>query len=420
MSAADKLVIKKIPNQSTTTNNNDTSVNHPRVPYMYLELLENKDKIKTDVVNKDYDPSDAISIKSFDGKEQKQKPNSFEPTIEEEGSEISISGSENDEDDENENAISDDDDDDDDEDDDDSDQDDDDSEQDDENSEEGNENSEQEDANSEFDNGSQSNNSLNSSRGDHDDMIQEPQRNSNETKDKLRAMLDDEYHSSPPKLSELQKSGVLKDDRTIPTINRLSEEEEEDEEDKKRELLFKFSLLKKSYNTKIDIPEFTVHSNYKRMVEVYENTLRHLSLESSVDQYKNMLIGGFMLCEYIFGVWLSLDMAGYTQAQIVNLSQYERLLIELGSKNYTPEAQNWPIEFRLIGMIVLNAVIFVVSKLILKKTGNNIMNMMNQGVRQKYTESFENSTSNYYQEPPQQQQQDRKKMKKPSFDFHNL
>ena len=156
------------------------------------------------------------------------------------------------------------------------------------------------------------------------------------------------------------------------------------------------------------------------MVEVYENTLRHLSLESSVDQYKNMLIGGFMLCEYVFGVWLSLDMAGYTQAQIVNLSQYERLLIELGSKNYTPEAQNWPIEFRLIGMIVLNAVIFVVSKLILKKTGNNIMNMMNQGVRQKYTESFENSTSNYYQEPPQQQQQDRKKMKKPSFDFHNL
>ena len=406
--SANKLSVVKIPNENKNALDNETK-EHPRVPYMYLELLENKDKVRPEVVNKDYDPSDAVSLKSFSTNNNnknvvKKKPSTI-PKIEEEEegdeSEISVSEDENDDMtvDNKEDVV------------DDSDIDDNDGEEESElDDDDDDEESDQEISDQE---------SLMNESENHYDT-----RDENETKNKLNAMLDDEYPRSsyqkqPPKLSDLQKSGVIQNqERTIPNIDMM-EDDEEDDEDKKRELLFRFSLLKKSYNTQIDIPEFTIHSNYKRMVEVYENTLRHLSLESSVEQWKNILIGAFMCCEYVFGVWLNMDMAGYTQAQILNLAQYERLLIELGSKNYTPEAQNYPVEFRLIGMIILNAVIFIVSKLILKKTGNNIMNMMNQNVRNKYTESFENTTTNFFQQQ-QPMQEEKKKMKKPSFDFSSL
>lgn len=364
-----KLSVIKVPNNNPTTA--ETSKEHPRVPVMYLELLENKDKIKPEYVNREYIPDDAVSIKNFDTSKPIEKTTTSPDTIEEE-SEISVSDESADD--------------------------------------------EKSDMESEGDEFEEEYSEPENSEVESDYHQQDV--SGGDTKDKLRAMLDDEYSSQPPRLSDLERSGVIKNDRSVPNLSMMDEEDDdEDDEDKKRELLFKFSLLRKSYDSKIEIPNFTIHSNYKRMVEVYENTLRHLSLENSVQNYKQFLIGGFMVCEYVFGCWLNLDMAGYTQAQILNIAQYERLLIELGSKNYTPEAANWPVEFRLVGMIILNAVIFVVSKLILKKTGNNIMNMMNQGVREKYTESFENTTNNFYQESAQEE---KKKMKKPSFDFSTL
>ena len=111
-----------------------------------------------------------------------------------------------------------------------------------------------------------------------------------------------------------------------------------------------------------------------------------------------------MVFEFVFGVWLKFDMSGFSQQQILNMSQYERLLIELGQKSYVPESQQWPVEFRLVGLITLNAVIFIISKMILKRTGSNLMGMMNH-VKQPVATSPE--------EP-------KKKMKPPSFDFNEL
>ena len=150
----------------------------------------------------------------------------------------------------------------------------------------------------------------------------------------------------------------------------------EDIDEKKRELLFKFELLKKSYKT-TEMPEFSIHSDYRQMEISYEATLKRLSLENNVDNYKNYLIGGFMLTEFVLGKFLKLDMEGFSQQQIMSMHSYEKLLIELGEKNYVPEDKKWPVEFRLIGLIVMNAAIFVVSKMIMKKSGSNLLGMFN-------------------------------------------
>ena len=46
-----KINVVKIPNE--TINDDIIDKNFPRMPRMYLELLENKDKIKPELLNKD-------------------------------------------------------------------------------------------------------------------------------------------------------------------------------------------------------------------------------------------------------------------------------------------------------------------------------------------------------------------------------
>ena len=353
-----KINVVKIPNE--TIQEDIIDKNFPRMPRMYLELLENKDKIKPELLNRDYDPNEAESVISFysskDEKVQSSQKEDME-IINEEGEEEELE-----EESENDSVSI---------------------------SETGGSvlSSKVSDLGENEDDDLSSNGSDYKPPServiDHDNLSENGSTRSflsekNEKKTMLKQMLQEETQKrpSPPRLSDLQRDGMLKTNRTIPNLDYLEEQPDEDEEDKKRELLFKFELLKKSYKN-VDIPEFTIHSSLKKMNETYENQLRHLSLDSSVENYKNILVGGFMIFEFIFGVWLKFDMSGFTQQQILNMNQYERLLIELGQKSYVPEGQQWPVEFRLIGLIVLNAVIFIISKMLLKKTGSNLMGMMN-------------------------------------------
>ena len=154
--------------------------------------------------------------------------------------------------------------------------------------------------------------------------------------------------------------------------------QEYNDDDKKRELIFKFDLLKKSYPMATGtIPDYTIHSNLQEMQKSYDITVRKLSLDSSVESYKTYLIGGFMLVEFVFGNFLGFEMEGFTQQQIVSMHSYEKLLIEIGEKSYVPTGSKWPVEIRLLSVIIMNAGFFIVGKMIMKKTGANLLNMVN-------------------------------------------
>jgi hypothetical protein len=203
-----------------------------------------------------------------------------------------------------------------------------------------------------------------------------------------------------PSLAELEAQGGYVRKQHLRDVNNISRSEQE-EEDLKREMLFKFDLLKKSYPNGV-IPEYTIHTDYNSMKKSYDDTVRRLSLDSTVDNYKQYLIGGFMACEFLLGNFFNLEMQGFTQQQILSMNQYEKLLIELGEKSYVPTGSKWPVELRLLFMIIINAGVFIVSKMILKKTGANLMGMMNS------------------LNVPKPVQQVKRKMRGPNIDLNNL
>jgi hypothetical protein len=422
-----KINVIKVPNE--TVNQPPKAMEFPRMPRMYLELIENKEKIKPTLVNKEYDPDEVATVTSEsrkiqnvnqqadedldyeeddnieieldnqddeeeldeDDEEEDEGPESEKKDIEneEDGDEEDIEDQDDEEDlddeddaeltneagdfrvppprgrdknfiDDNESLM-----------------------EDDENDEEeeksrngllpvlpafgGNrnlrENMQMPNYNNDENESVHSGQSRKSMRLTREESIKK-----NQVREKLKEILRD-----PPKLSELEQRGEVKTKRTIPNMVGGSIEEEDE---LKRELLYKFELVKRSYKN-VDIPEFNMHSDYKNMNRTYENTLRRVSLDSNVDTYRNYLIAGFMLMEYILGYWLKFDMAGFTQQQILNMNQYERLLIELGEKSYVPDSKKWPVEVRLLGMIILNAVIFIVAKMIMTKTGTSLFGLMN-------------------------------------------
>ena len=182
-------------------------------------------------------------------------------------------------------------------------------------------------------------------------------------------------YGSAPTLTELEKQGGYIPRKEFRDINQTTMTEQK-EEDSKRELLFKFDLLRKSYPTSI-IPEYTIHTDIRTMQKSYGDSVRRLSLDSSVENYKTYIVYGFMGCEFIFGNFLGFDMQGFTQQQILSMNSYEKLLIELGEKSYVPTGSKWPVELRLLFMIIMNAAFFVISKMIMKKTGANLLGMVN-------------------------------------------
>ena len=306
-----KQEVKVIKVELPSHQKQDRPQSFDRMPRMYLELIENKNKVKQTVINKEYSPDAEISspILNFEKEDKESLPPQVSPQ-----SSISMSPSPF----EKSMSI----------------------------------NEEEEEDEKEED----------------EDHISSRIKELFKEEDKIS-----EKKRTPPTLAELEQQGQLHREDHMPQIDKL---ENSNTEDLKRELLFKFQLLKKSYK-EADIPEFNIHSDYHDMNKTYENTVRRLSLDSTVDSYKTYLIGGFMLVEFIMGSWLKFDMEGFTQQQIMSMASYDRLLIELGEKSYVPEGSDWPVELRLLFLIIINAGFFCVSKMLMKKTGSNVLNMIN-------------------------------------------
>lgn len=173
----------------------------------------------------------------------------------------------------------------------------------------------------------------------------------------------------PPTLAELNIKNAPGRNYAVDVSNVTKTHAEIEE--RKRVLLFNFKILKRKY-PKGEVPEWTMHSDLEIMERSYDETLRLLALDSSISKNREYLEKGFVFGEQAL-LWFGVNNAqNFAAQEISNISKYESLLVELGEKQYESEFKsNLPVEVRIIGMILFQMISFIVSKSLFQKTGIN-------------------------------------------------
>ena len=99
--------------------------------------------------------------------------------------------------------------------------------------------------------------------------------------------------------------------------------------------------------------------------------MKTLAVDDSIGNYKQFLSYAFMGIEFGLGKWGKLDMAGFTQQQLMNIQKYEEVLLEMGEKSYAPAGESqWPPEVRLAFLLITNTALFVFTKVLMKRAGS--------------------------------------------------
>ena len=125
----------------------------------------------------------------------------------------------------------------------------------------------------------------------------------------------------------------------------------------------KMAILREAY-PKFRIPEFPEATALEVIHQHYERYVHQVHVDNSVGNYKTYLFIFFAGVELFCVKVLGLDMGGYLINQLSMMNRYERLLVELGEKTNVSVESSWPVEARIAGLALLNAVIFLVVKLV--------------------------------------------------------
>ncbi len=197
------------------------------------------------------------------------------------------------------------------------------------------------------------------------ELIREPKKRNDENEIKSNNVL--------PSITDIEKGEVKNVNiggSDIRDIGHITFNEEKENNDR-REMIFRFKILRDGYPNG-DIPTFSEYTDSKTLKQIYDDTVRRIRFNDTLHNYRDYLRYGFMATEWILGGWFGFEMTGFTMEQMVNMNKYDKLLVELGEKNYSDGPSNFPVELRLLGIVLFNAVVFLVGKKITRTMGINI------------------------------------------------
>ncbi len=150
---------------------------------------------------------------------------------------------------------------------------------------------------------------------------------------------------------------------------------EQRQEMERQEYLWRFRILKKKYKN-IKVPDFSDYSDVKLMKVSYDRTLKEVMLDENVETFRMYLVATWIVLEFVATKYLRINLSGFTNAQQKSMHKYESLLIELGEKRRRSTwGSNWPVEARLIAVVVFQAAFFYLTKIISDQVGDSVSSL---------------------------------------------
>ena len=129
----------------------------------------------------------------------------------------------------------------------------------------------------------------------------------------------------------------------------------------------------------IRIPRFTEESDLDEMNDYYEMKSSDLRRHKGVRTMRKVVTTGASLVEFVFGKWnpLNLELEGWSESMNENITDFDDVFEEFAEK-YFKERSKFPVELRLLGLILWSALSFHFSNQMAKnmmKNGGKFMGM---------------------------------------------
>lgn len=152
------------------------------------------------------------------------------------------------------------------------------------------------------------------------------------------------------------------------------EEKEKLDQEEREELIVKFRTLKKAYpqNKELQLISVGEYDDLDMMRKMYKRTLTEITFDKKISNYRYYLTISFMVVEYAFK-HLGVNMDGFAKHQTKCMDDYNSLLVELGEKTQGSWMDNFPVEVRLMGLVLFQTAVFWFAK----NKNIDISNIMN-------------------------------------------
>ena len=151
------------------------------------------------------------------------------------------------------------------------------------------------------------------------------------------------------------------------------------------ELTMNIAKARKDY-PELEIPELPSNATLDMKQDLYAKVLRYISISNKADGYKFWLTVGIGVAEFVVYQYLGVDIRGFLAMQSGRMHKFKGPLWAMAERNSVSTSTPWPPEIQIIFIIMTNAVVFILIKVVSgmigsawgEKLGSMLINALDQ------------------------------------------
>ena len=133
----------------------------------------------------------------------------------------------------------------------------------------------------------------------------------------------------------------------------------------------------KFQNLKLNYPEhgieFPEGKSLNKIHDTYHSIIKSIYVNMNLGQLQLGYIIVLMAIEFVCVKAFNVPLAGFTKMELKRMHRYNQLMVELGENLYSVGTGSWPIEWRILGTLIMNIVIFIALKFLASYVGGESM-----------------------------------------------